>query len=648
MNLRSFVPWLVGTSVLTTAAIATASEPLDAIDKAYSAGQISYEQRIVYRLAAVRGSPLLPEAFRQTSSMRTTRCYSPITIASHQALPRLSVNAANQVRALLGPPPDPPYSVESAEPFPIRVSYSDPALADRAQRVLEAAETSFERQVTEIGFRAPPIDPAQQVYRFYLGDAEGAAGYTSPYATVDDTPHSDAYSFIVIDTSLDGFDLDVTTTHEFNHACQLSMDAEEIIAFFENTATFMEGQVFPSALPYVAATFPYFQSQPHRPLEYMSMFDSDLYEYGGSLFATFLVETYGDNDPRFLAEVWTATMQEDENNEPDYFDVLDDRLEDDGGMRGVAKAFAESRFFIGEDDDGRHLQHASNWNGSEVERVATWSLNQLPLVDQGPSGSATKPLPNGCNYIVLRTGQSPPPLQFTFSGAPDVPWSVGLLELGNPTSTPRHEVAIDPDGKGELLVEPGDFEGLVAIVCQLGHDGYDPDARAWLPAGYSYGFDYGYPAPVVSGVTPPQIERGAHDVTLTIKGSGFTDDEGLEVGVVGGDVKMWVEEVLEETLVVRASAPPSIPLGLRDIIVTNPGGKSGVGVGLLTVVDPPTPVTPPNPPAPEEPPASTPDNVVSDDGSAGGCQINHQRGNGAWWILALAAAVATTLRSRRR
>jgi MYXO-CTERM domain-containing protein len=646
MRTEHYVSWLVASLILFVAGKAHAQDPLPRIDAAFTRGQISQEQRIVYRLAALRDPSSLPASFRSKEPPSlSTRCHAPIAIEAYQAIPALSHARAAQVRSLLSPPPEPPYSIAVSEPYPIKVSYTDPAHADKADQVMKAAILAFEKQVTEFGFLAPPIDPAHGAYRMYVASAQGAAGYTSPYGPIADTPHSDAYSFIVIDPVLTGLGLDTTVTHEFAHACQVSMDAQEIVAFMENSATYIEGQVYPSSAAYVAATFPYFQRHPHRPLEYMKMFNSDLYEYGGSLFVTFLQDTYGDRDPRFLREIWERTMQEGFINEPDYFDALEVMLEDRGGMREAAIAFAESRFFVGSDDDGKHMTDAGSWYGAEVSRTATWSLNQLPLIDKGPPDKSSRPGPNGCNYVVLRTGDTPPPLHFTFQGEVGFDWWISLIGLAADGSLKRYGPSLDNNAFAELELSRVDQESshsLLAIFCQLAPPSYDPDDRAWTGAAYTYSFDYAFASPTILSIDPPEIARGSHNVSLTLRGTGFADCDGLDVAIGGSGAKLWLEEIISpQELRLTAAVPPTAPLGPRDITVTNPGGKSVVGPGLLSIVDlPPQPEPAPEPRGPDADPAD-------ESAAGGGCACTTpSHPNSKPWFLAIAALALIGLRRR--
>ncbi|MBW2523767.1 MAG: hypothetical protein JRI23_06310, partial [Deltaproteobacteria bacterium] len=385
--------------VITAAAPAAGSELLAAIEHAHRAGQIDRVERLAYRIAAVRAPATLPAWLRPEGATAlepaSVGSHTQVMVEAFQSLPTLSPAEELKLRNLLAPPPDLTYSVEATEPYPMRVSYGSPGLQAKAERVLQAAITSYELQVQDWGFWEPPIEDGLGSYRFYVMDAGGAAGYTAPYLEVDTTDHYDSYTYIVIDPSLGDVSLDATVAHEFNHACQTAMDVGELRSFMENTASYIEAKVFPSSAPLMAGMFPYFQNQPFRSIEYMRTYETDGYEYGGALWALFLTHHYGDDDPRWLREVWEGSVQSSWHNEPDYFDALDELLASDGGVREAMHTFAEHRFFVGADDDGHHLPHAGNWHGAEVWRTATVDQTRLPIQDAGPSGTDTQPEPGG-------------------------------------------------------------------------------------------------------------------------------------------------------------------------------------------------------------------------------------------------------------
>jgi MYXO-CTERM domain-containing protein len=82
------------------------------------------------------------------------------------------------------------------------------------------------------------------------------------------------------------------------------------------------------------------------------------------------------------------------------------------------------------------------------------------------------------------------------------------------------------------------------------------------------------------------VDRGQQNVPVTIEGSGFVNNEGLEVEISGeliavNEVNYVSHEQLNLLLVISANAE----LGARDVIVRNPGGEEGVGEGLLEIIE---------------------------------------------------------------
>jgi len=568
---------------------ARADTSVRAIDDAYSAGSITEGQRLFYRVAAVKAPHLLPARFSGVtqSGQPRTRSHFGVMLEAFRGLDRVEPALRGTLRNLLLPPPDLLYTIDSTALYPIRVSYSVPALAAKAQRVLEVAEIAYQTEVLDWGFWAPPIEPAAGLYRFYIDDAGGAAGYTSPYLENDDTPHLDAYSYIVIDPSLDDLYMDTTVVHEFNHACQVAMDYGERVSWMENTASYVEAEIFPDGWWYTVATFPYFQSKPWMPLEHKAS-PSDYYEYGGALWAHFLAYVYGNEDPRWIRQIWEGTVQIGEVNEPDYFDALDSALQGDGGLTAAIKTFSEYRYFIGADDDGQHLPGAGQWWDSEVARTATLSTLQLPVRDASPDDNATLPRPNGCNYIVLGIDSALDwPLRFAFRGESSLEWFVNLMQVAAGQTTQTTELTVDASGMGQVSLDVNALDEAVLVVCQLGGEGYDPDQHLWPQGDYHYSIEYDVPAPTVTGADPDRIAQGAHGVSLSIFGAGFVQHPELAVSLSGERVVVTsLEFISDQELRVTLTVTPDAELGPRSVTVTNPGGAAGVGPGLVTIVIP--------------------------------------------------------------
>jgi MYXO-CTERM domain-containing protein len=80
---------------------------------------------------------------------------------------------------------------------------------------------------------------------------------------------------------------------------------------------------------------------------------------------------------------------------------------------------------------------------------------------------------------------------------------------------------------------------------------------------------------------------GSQDLQVRIFGSDFVSGPELTVTFSGDLVAAEVNRVIgTEEIHARLVVGGTAELGPRDVIVTNPGGNSGVGPGLLTIVDP--------------------------------------------------------------
>ena len=580
---------------------------LGAIQAAFERGEISNHERIYYRLAAVKAPWLLPHRWREVvdrgllgsgaAGAASGRCLTSVMVEAAQEMASGGGRFKDGIGQLLQPPTGYDYYLEVTTPIPMKVFYNHMAYEDKAQVILDAMVYSYEVEVNELGFWPPQIDPTVGAYHVYIDDTGMSGGaYTAPYEFIDDTPRADMYSYMVVDPGNDEWSLPGTMAHEFNHACQASMDVMEPAAFWENTATYIMSQVYGSAWHYTMGTFQFFQSKPHLPLEYMRR-PSDMYEYGGGLWVYFMQYLYGDEDPRWIREVWEGTVQDSfAANEPDYFDVLDEKLVAHGGFTEMVKTFAEYRYFASEDDDGAHLPNASQWWEASVAKARVWNSGELPVEDQRPS-ETSRPQQNGCNYIEVTLHGIQFPLRFSFVGQKEVEWFVTVMGVDRGQPTEIEEMLFDTtteDGTpmGHVDMEPGSKDKLVLVVCHLGGETYDPDfSQRWEGADYSYSINVLAPAPEITEVVPGEVETGQQGVPVTVLGAGFVDGNGLDIVVDGGgvavdQVRFVSESQIEGKLIVASTAA----LGLRDVTVTNPGGNSTTGQDLMEIVSPQTEV----------------------------------------------------------
>jgi hypothetical protein len=579
------------------------SQALTRIDCAYRRGQLALGERHFYRVAAVKAPHLLPPALQPTADQSISSPADPtlrqgrfsataVLIEAFQALPNLDAPLRAEIEALMAPPDDFDYYLQAEQPFPVRVNYSDPAQETLAQVTLDAINETYAIEVDEWGFWAPPIEPGTDYYRFFITDlSQGWGGYTLPYAENPATAHRDAFSYIVLNERVGVQGMLGLVAHEFNHACQASMDVYELVAFMENTAAYLETRVdYMSWVGNIGMIYVY-QKNAHRPLEYMNMNMTDGYEYGGSLWTSFLNARYGGYDPAWIRQIWEGSVQTGYGNEPDYFDVLDEMLAESGGFREMVKTFARDRFFVGRDDDGQHIEHASRYLYGEVARIAELRTDDLPVRDASPLAEKL-PQPNGCNYITVDVADAlENPVRFSIQADPQRDWYITVMRVADKQDTAHTDMTLDANGHGELTIHTGPLDRLVLAVCQLGGPDYDPDDYDFTDeetfrGTYTYSIETVYPAPQITSLDPDTFVRGTQGKTLDIYGNGFVDSAELTLEASGELISLQFARFvspqhLRATVTVSADAEK----GTRDLTVINPGGNTATLPGALNIVD---------------------------------------------------------------
>ncbi|HEY3356252.1 MAG TPA: DUF6055 domain-containing protein [Polyangia bacterium] len=596
------------------------ADVLEAIDARWRAGAIDEGTRHYYRVAALRDPAALPPELRALP--RDPAAGARLTAVAFEAYQWAARHPRDPrgvvLRDILLPVTDLAHVLDSAI-LPIRVSWADPAYEALGRTILDAAEVSWQVMTEEYGFPAPPIEPGTDRYRILVTSTGGwGSAYTAPYAENPATPWSDCFSYVVVDPSNSQSSAPATVAHELNHAMQSALDCAEIATFMENTSTYIMSQVFPEAAAETIAYMPYFQSEPWRALDYMNPYGSDLYEYGGTLFAIALAESWGGaSGPIFLRRIWEDCRQDDDANSRTYYDAVASLVGAAGGpatIEDVLMTFSEARFFVGQWDDGAHLPTAAAYPA--VARAAAYAAQDLPVRGAHPS-SAAQPAPFGVNHITLDLAGAHYPLRLAFDGADAQRWRVRAILTGA-AGTTAHDLVLDEATQaGALDLDPAGQRLLVLVVANLGAPGYSPNERLWPTAAYTYSIDQVIPPPTVAGSEPATVARGTSGAIVRLVGSGFAGGTDFAVAFDRPGVRaVSVLGVLPEAATITVDVAPDAALGPTVATVTNSGGAAASGPGF-TVVE-----------------AAAPDGGTGG-GSAGGCQAGGSATPGAAMLLAL-------------
>jgi hypothetical protein len=109
--------------------------------------------------------------------------------------------------------------------------------------------------------------------------------------------------------------LDSTIAHEFNHACQMADDWNDLAIVYEMTADYMQKIVVPTDENYQEA-FADFQARPDWSLDYDDGYRT-WYSYGSAMYLFYLRDRFFGGDSHFVAQMWNGLR-----GDPTFEDAL--------------------------------------------------------------------------------------------------------------------------------------------------------------------------------------------------------------------------------------------------------------------------------------------------------------------------------------
>jgi len=480
------------------------------------------------------------------------------------------------------PPPPPPPSTGHLQSStrPLRVYYQSEDQLWMAERILAAAEDSWQKQVVEAGFLAPfttddpKVTPVPGLY-IYIGDTgmEGG-GYTEWLNDIALTPQADCSAHVMIDRQNPEEFIDATVAHEFNHASQMATDCVEAISAWENFATAVEHYYYPQdwVVPYFVEVF---QNYPEYPVDYWKNpnSDSDLvyYQYGASLFPTFLRERFAGGDVKFLRNVWYSFAQtgtvtcgffgcnSDQPNEPDWFTGLDNVLQANGSSFDEAfDEFSVWRAITGSRDDGFHFEAGSYW--AEVATAATHYLKQ------GAAKGSFDVREYGSRYVELRTDGFTGPVHVQVNVDTAATWSASVLSWRKAEPVQR-SVMTFKDGHAELYLDSAQgLQRMMLVVSQHKDATHLPDKSEYTT---KRTFDY-----VVDDDTDPDAGPKAEPLPEAGTDAGIDAKPDAKLDAMN-DAPAEAQPALSEE---------GVDDGGCDCGVSGKSGTSPVGAAFLTAI----------------------------------------------------------------
>ena len=539
------------------------------LEAAQKAGLITSETRLDLAETAIKRPSALPPEWKARLKQHPIQPENAtsILVSNLQERVRLGLKSLYQYPAELT------YILDS-ETFPIRVLYNDESTQGLAQKVLEAAEYSWQTQIIDWGWYAPPLDTPELRYRLYVTSASGSGGYTAPIGLWPETEWDDCVTYVVIDHSNDEHSVGAVVAHELNHSMQAAMDCMEPTAFWENSASYMMLAVYPTSIWYVRYFLESFQLAPHWSVADGNQ--NSAYWYGGFIWPYFLLDQYAEawTDAIFLREIWERSMQSSNFsfNEPHYLTAIDEQLKD-GGHGDLTQAFhtfSRARYFI---DEKMHSAYSLLTHSQELSPTPTMAGTIILGRDEqtfNPPKSMW-PKPYGVNYIQLEVPTDyDRNTTFEITTANDFPWHFQLISL---TGEPRILEWDSTESRTLVTFDPRPGEQLLLIVEHLGKSSFHPDLVPSSGTEYSILVRPTIGLPDVTGVSPGMVYNSS-TVTLNVYGKNFFEnatvtffpDEGFEILDITGSTEIQLK--------VTVRIPKGVLCGKYSVTVINEDGGS--------------------------------------------------------------------------
>jgi hypothetical protein len=244
---------------------------------------------------------------------------------------------------------------EVSENFVLKWGGDSPPATDEIDQIMEALETSWQHELNVMN-HAHPYGTDDYLFNVYVGDSGGctpSAYGMGGYYTTDE----EGWPFIVLSQGVfDNPDFGQTTVaHEFYHAVQHAEGAfisgEDVQWWWEATAMWVEGQVYPATEDYYVFLYGY-AFEPHHQLnayQYPGAWVLEEYhQYGAAIWPRYITEFVSTWET--IRDTWTDG---DEYDDP--VDLVAEMLDED-----IEEVFAD------------FAAHNATWDYLHGENIASY------------------------------------------------------------------------------------------------------------------------------------------------------------------------------------------------------------------------------------------------------------------------------------
>lgn len=449
----------VSTRSATAKTYSNQSRVIEQIENDFSAGEITYEQKALLQVQAIRNPSNLPQMYRSILSGPPTGNHREATLILRDIRMNwdlLSTGAQLSISDALTRHPA-AFTFDSPGGF-FKLHYDvtgtnavSPAdtngnsTPDYVERMAAYCDSSWQKHLA-LGFLEPPSDNGlggDDKYDVYFENM-GLYGYAITEAS-GSRPWNDFYSHLVLNNDFIGFPANddpegdvlgaakVTIAHEYHHAVQFGYDAGEAGWFMELDATYVEDIVFDQTND----NYNYLSIFTDAPAK--SLMENSFHMYSSFIWGLYLTQNF---DTSLMRAVWEGARY------GDVFSSLSDTLfERYGWTQDSALAdFVTWNFATSSRNDNIHHDEAAQYPLINVGA----SYNNYPV---SLRNSPDSPAGYGSNYIQFFPGSSNGTLKLTFDGADTREWAAYVI-----IST-----AINAHQYQKLILNPGSFTNTFYI-----------------------------------------------------------------------------------------------------------------------------------------------------------------------------------------
>lgn len=316
---------------------------------------------------------------------------------------------------------------------------------DTAQEFLDSLEDGWRVEVDELGWKEPMLSSQYKMLAFVA-----PGNYASAYTTVDYCGSSFAPYIVAYAGSFYNRSWGQTmAVHEFNHSTQFSYGFAWEFYWWEATATYMEGQVYPSSTWWAESVYGW-AANPQLAFNASDQGDDDIFwhMYGMAIWAQYLHENVDGNAT--VLGTWEAA----ENERGTYsFSMADAMLEMDLDFDALFEDFIVKNTVMAYEAQ-RDLPSPDELSG----------IDELPASEE--VDGSKRPQGYGQTYTRIDAGAGNGDLIINFSGETDVNWAVHLVEIDR--NSVLRDVKVDVvEGVGTATLEAFGDEDVMLVVAPM-------------------------------------------------------------------------------------------------------------------------------------------------------------------------------------